>query len=224
MEELYRCRDLCYDYQLGQQRVPALKNINLVIAPEEFCCLAGPSGSGKTTLLNVLGMIEKPGAGELLFSGEQVTGYSEAQLNHIRRFSIGFIFQNFHLIDSLTAYENVEYFLGRQKLPKKERAELVEKALEEVGLWEKRHHRPLELSGGQKQRVAIARALAKRPKVIIGDEPTASLDRATGMEIMQLLQRLNEQQKVTIILASHDQLVLSEVKRVVKIYDGEIEL
>lgn len=219
---LYQCRGLYYDYQLGEQNIEALKDVNLEIRQGEFLSLAGPSGSGKTTLLNVLGLIEKSRKGSVNFGSTLIEECDEDALNKIRRFEIGFIFQNFHLIDSLDAYENVEYFLIRQKVPTKDRKERVEKALRAVGLWEKKNHRPLELSGGQKQRVAVARALAKKPKVIIGDEPTASLDQKTGLEIMNLLRELKEQQGVTIVLASHDPMVLEQVDRVIPIHDGRL--
>lgn len=222
-EALYRCDKLVYYYQLGEQQVQALNDINLTIHTGEFLSLAGPSGSGKTTLLNILGLIEKPQQGDVHFSKYSILECDEARLNQIRRFEIGFIFQNFHLIESLNAYENVEYFLTRQKVAKSERATRVENALRLVGLWDKKEHRPLQLSGGQKQRVAIARALAKNPKVIIGDEPTASLDQTTGHEIMDILKKLNREQGVTIVLASHDPMVLDCVDRVVHIQDGHLK-
>jgi ABC-type lipoprotein export system ATPase subunit len=219
---LYQCKDIFYNYKLGEQSIEAIRNVSIDIKYGEFLSLAGPSGSGKTTLLNLLGLIEKSKRGEILFSTNNINKCDEKELNKIRRFEIGFIFQNFHLIDSLDAYENVEYFLLRQNVSKKLRQEIVENALTDVGLWEQRHQRPLELSGGQKQRVAIARAIAKRPKVIIGDEPTASLDQKTGLEIMNLLRKLNKKDGITIVLASHDPMVLEQVDRVVKIYDGKV--
>ena len=219
---LYQCKDVFYNYKLGKQSIEAIKNVSVDIKHGEFLSLAGPSGSGKTTLLNLLGLIEKSKQGEILFGTNQIEKCDEKALNQIRRFEIGFIFQNFHLIDSLDAYENVEYFLLRQKISKELRQERVKKALSAVGLWEQRHQRPLELSGGQKQRVAIARAIAKQPKVIIGDEPTTSLDQKTGLEIMNLLKELNKNEGVTIILASHDPMVLEQVDRVIKIHDGMV--
>ena len=179
---LYQLSGVNFQYHLGTLLVQALRNIDLKIDAGDFVCFRGPSGSGKTTLLNLLGLIEPPQEGTTLFEGEDLSKLSETQKNHIRRFRIGFVFQNFHLIPVLRADENVEYFLARQGLPKKERQERVETALKAVGLWEHRNKKPLEMSGGQRQRVAIARALAKHPHVIVADEPTASLDSSTGKQ------------------------------------------
>jgi putative ABC transport system ATP-binding protein len=221
-QSLYELSNVTFHYQLGNQRVQALQNVNLSIASGEFVCLRGPSGSGKTTLLNLLGLIEPPQDGTALFEGDNLGTISEKQKNHIRRFRIGFVFQNFHLIPVLRADENVEYFLSRQGLPKTQRKARVEAALRSVGLWEHRHKKPLEMSGGQRQRVAIARALAKNPHVIVADEPTASLDSGTGREIMSLLRVMNQEQGVTILVSSHDPMVIDFARRTVELHDGSI--
>ncbi|MBT3236862.1 MAG: ABC transporter ATP-binding protein [Bdellovibrionales bacterium] len=221
-ELLYSCQGVDFHYPLGELSVHALKSIDLTIEEKEFVALAGPSGSGKTTLLNLLGLVEPLKIGEIAMENYRFQTLGERELNRIRRFHIGFIFQNFHLNNALTAYENVEYFLFRQNIPRQQRAQRVQQALELVGLKGKESHRPLELSGGQKQRVAIARALAKEPKVIIADEPTASLDQDTGREIMEILRRLNKEQGVTVILASHDTMVLESVERVIRLVDGRV--
>ena len=218
---LLEAKDLNFSYSLGDVVFPALSGINLNIAKGSFLCLSGPSGSGKSTLLNVLGLIEEPQSGELRFRGTPLTGLGDAEKNHIRRHELGFIFQFFHLFDFLTAEENVTYF--KLALSEDEMEARVHGALKDVGLWEHRHKKPLQMSGGQKQRVAIARAIAKRPALILGDEPTASLDQKTGREVMALLAELNQDKDVTIVLSSHDPMVLSFVPDRVQILDGRIQ-
>lgn len=219
---LYEASGLEFTYQLGTQRVKALSQVSLSLAEGAFVCLSGPSGSGKTTLLNVLGMIEPVQEGELRMQGKSIGHLSEEEKNHIRRFQIGFIFQTFHLFPVLTASENVEFFLSRQGVARPEREKRVKEALNAVGLWEHRDKRPLEMSGGQRQRVAIARAVAKSPRVLLADEPTASLDQKTGREIMEILRELNESRGVTIILSSHDPMAQSFAKDIVRLRDGQI--
>jgi ABC-type lipoprotein export system ATPase subunit len=182
--------------------------------------LAGPSGSGKSTLLNLLGLIEPIQSGDLIFQDESISNMTSAQMNHIRRHKIGFIFQLFHLIPVFNAEENVAYFLTRQGLTKDEVQTATREALESVGLWEHRRKKPSELSGGQRQRVAIARAIAKMPEVIIGDEPTASLDQATGRGIMQIFEELVKYKNVSIILTTHDPMVRSYAHKNFLIQDG----
>ena len=221
-EVVYECQNLSFSYRQKDQVQPVCQSLNLSIWRGDFVCLSGPSGSGKSTLLNLLGLVEKPDDGDIQFVGRAIVGRSESDLNHMRRFEIGFVFQDFQLIDVLTVQENVEYFLTRQQIPRQERLATVEECLKSVGLWEQRAKRPTELSGGQKQRVAIARALAKRPAVIIADEPTASLDVGSGKALMGLLQELNQKYKVTIIVASHDQMVIAHCPRNIRLQDGRI--
>lgn len=217
---LYQVEDLAFSYSLGSQRVEALRGLNITIPASSLVTISGPSGSGKSTLLNILGLIEPVQEGRLLFRGEDMGWMGEKRKNQIRKFQVGFIFQQFHLIPVLSAEENVKYFLACQKLPKEEMKERVEASLEAVGLWEHRMKKPSELSGGQKQRVAIARAIAKHPCVIIGDEPTASLDQKTGHEIMELLAGLVETRKTSVILTTHDAMVQSFSKQNIHIQDG----
>ena len=217
---IYRARDLHFQYWLDLHPVPALRGVSLEIQEGESLVLSGPSGSGKSTLLSLLGLIEPLQAGSLKFSGEEVATSSEERKNHIRRHQVGFVFQNFQLFPTLTAEENVEYFLIRQGVETLERKKRVKQALEAVGLWDRRGHRPLELSGGQRQRVAVARAAAKRPKVILADEPTASLDQETGREILSMLDRLRIEYGTTLIIASHDPMVLQRAERVYRLMDG----
>ena len=191
----------------------ALSDLSLEIQRYSSVTFSGPSGSGKSTLLNLLGLIEPLQGGEILFKGENFLTMTQKRKNEIRKVKIGFIFQQFHLIPVLSTEENVEYFLKRQGLSKKEIAERVKYSLEVVGLWDHRKKKPGELSGGQKQRVAIARALAKHPEVIIADEPTASLDQKTGRGIMDLLLKLVRDKKVTVILTTHDPQVLHVIQK-----------
>src|SRR5579872_3578824 len=200
---LYRVEELSFSYSLGKQKVEAIRGLSLEIPESSLVAISGPSGSGKSTLLNILGLIEPVQEGKVLFQNEDIRQISEKRKNHLRKFEIGFIFQQFHLIPVLTAEENVRYFLNRQKLPKAEIEGRIADSLHAVGLWEHRNKRPSELSGGQKQRVAIARAVAKSPSVIIGDEPTASLDQKTGSEIMELLSGLVVSRKTSVILTTH---------------------
>lgn len=208
-DKLFSLTDVNFSYFLGSQEIPALKNLNLEIPAHSLITICGPSGSGKSTFLNLLGMIEPLQEGEIVFLNERFSNMSNKRKNEIRKFHIGFIFQQFHLIPVLSAQENVEYFLIRQQLSKEEIEKRVHEALDSVGLWEHRKKKPSELSGGQKQRVAIARALAKKPDVIIGDEPTASLDQKTARGIMEIFSGLVEDKKISLILSTHDPMVKS---------------
>ncbi len=219
---VYHAKDVRFRYMLGSERVEALRGVSVTIPHGAFVCLMGPSGSGKTTLLNLLGLIETMQEGSLTLLGEDVSKMNEAARNRARRFRIGFVFQTFQLIPVLRADENVEYFLGRQGLPAKERAVRVEEALHAVGLLEHRRKRPLEMSGGQRQRVAIARALAKKPDLIIADEPTASIDQKTGRDLMETFARINEERKVAIVVSSHDPMVQAFTPSRIALKDGQI--
>jgi len=219
---LYHVENLKFSYSLGKQMVPAIHDLTLQIPKSSVITISGPSGSGKSTLLNVLGLIEPVQEGTVLFQGEDLGKMSEKQKNQIRKFQVGFIFQHFHLIPVLSAEENVKYFLHRNKIPKSEIRQRAEESLEAVGLWEHRKKKPSQLSGGQMQRVAIARALAKSPVVIIGDEPTASLDQKTGFEIMQVLRSLSEKKGCTVILTTHDSMVQTFACQNFHIQDGRL--
>lgn len=219
---LYTIEDLVFSYPLGKQKVEVIRNLTLQIPGGSLVTISGPSGSGKSTLLNVLGLIEPVQEGKVLFQNEDISSMTEKRKNQIRKFNIGFIFQQFHLIPVLTAEENIRYFLTRQKLAENQIKERTEEALIAVGLWEHKTKRPSELSGGQKQRVAIARAIAKMPDVIIGDEPTASLDQKTGQEIMEILAQMVETRKSSIILTTHDAMVQSYADRNFHLQDGQL--
>jgi putative ABC transport system ATP-binding protein len=228
---IYEVNDLKFSYRLGNQRLEALRGVSLDIPAGAFMSLSGPSGSGKTTLLNCLGLIEtlSPSSastpsqqGSIRFLGRDLASLGETARNEVRKRAIGFVFQNFQLFPVLTAEENVEYFLTRQGLPRNERKERVLAALKSVGLSEHRRKKPLEMSGGQRQRVAIARALAKRPQVILADEPTASLDSQTGSEVMDLFRQSVKETGTTVIISSHDPMVLAYCPVNVKLHDGRI--
>ncbi len=222
MDLLVQTQAITKTYVLGRTEVHALRGLTLDIEPGEFTAISGPSGSGKTTLLNLLGLIDSPTAGTVFLEGARVKYNGLTKLHSIRLEKIGFIFQTFNLIPVLTAYENVEYPLLLTKKSGAQRREMVERALREVKLWEFRKHKPNELSGGQRQRVAIARALVNRPKLILADEPTANIDSATASEILDLMHTLNEEDKVTFLFCTHDQLVMQHARRIVKLHDGII--
>lgn len=213
---------LSFAYKLDGAMVPALHNLICSFERGEVVALTGPSGSGKSTFLNLLGLIEPIQAGEIYFEKRPYSQLSEKEKNWIRKTQIGFIFQNFHLLPVLTAEENVAYFLERQGIPKEEVQLRVQETLTKVGMWEHRKKRPNALSGGQKQRVAIARALAKRPLVIIADEPTASLDQKNGREVMQLFRELAEKEGICVLLTTHDPMVQSFATRSIHMKDGEL--
>lgn len=220
---MYKINNLSFSYFEGKAEFKALSNVSFELSSSQFVTLAGPSGSGKSTLLSLLGLIEEAPPSSIIYENQDLHGLSEAKKNHLRRHDFGFIFQHFYLFPVLTAYENVEYFLIKQGIAAPERKVRVEWALETVGLKDFMHKKPSALSGGQRQRVAIARAIAKKPKVIIGDEPTASLDSKTGESIIEYLLKINKEAGVSIILASHDPMVLGASPSVIRLRDGRLE-
>jgi putative ABC transport system ATP-binding protein len=208
------------EYSLGKMSVSALRGVDLKINKGEFLAISGPSGSGKTTLLNIVGCIERPTSGDVIIDGVRVEGQNDDALSAIRLNKIGFVFQQFNLIPVLTAYENIEYPLLEKRVPAAQRREKIERALSDVGLDTHARHRPLELSGGQRQRVAIARAMVGEPLIVLADEPTANLDKKTGLEILDLMQTLNRTHGTTFVFSTHDPNVISRASRVVNISDG----
>lgn len=209
-------------YQLGKITVNALNDISVLIEQGEFVSVVGPSGSGKSTMLNLLGALDRPSSGSVLMDGTNVGVMSDKELARLRRVKIGFIFQSFNLIPVLSVYSNVEFPLLLMKVKKRERKERVMSMLASVGLDDRIHHKTEELSGGQRQRVAIARALVTEPGIILSDEPTANLDSKTSGEILDLMQKLNEEKKVTLVYATHDASIVSRAKRIIKILDGAV--
>ncbi len=208
-------------YALGKTTVPALRGVDLTVEAGELLAIAGPSGSGKTTLLNLIGCIERPTSGGIHIDGVDVGRLSSDALADLRAHRIGFIFQRFNLLPVLTALENVEYPLLLRRLPNATRRTMARQALESVGLARFADHKPLELSGGQQQRVAIARAIVTEPALLLADEPTANLDRATGREILELIQEINRTRQTTCIFSTHDPKVMERARRIVTLSDGQ---
>lgn len=207
-------------YSMGDTEVEALKGSNVDIEEGEFVAVMGPSGSGKSTLMNMIGALDTPTDGEVFIDEEAISGLTEDELALLRSKKIGFIFQQFNLIPSMNATENVALPMLFRGKSKKERTERAEEILEKVGLGDRLHHMPSELSGGQRQRVSIARSLANDPDIILADEPTGNLDTETGENIMDLLTELNEEGK-TIIMVTHDEHDAEYADRIIKIIDGE---
>ncbi len=207
-------------YHLGSQEIPALTDLSLTFDAGEFAVLAGPSGSGKTTALNLIGGLDRPSAGEVMVNGRNLGTASSRQLADFRLQNIGFIFQSYNLIPVLTAAENAEFTLMLQKVSKSQRRARVRKLFTDLGIDGLEERRPADLSGGQQQRVAIARAMAGNPQVILADEPTANLDSHTAEELLELMRRLNRENGTTFIFSSHDDRVISQARRVVRLEDG----
>ncbi len=217
---LIATHNLAKTYSLGNVEIPALKDVSLTMQPGEFATLSGPSGSGKTTLLNLLGLLDAPSTGRIMFDGVELHYRGGLDLHRLRLEKIGFIFQTFNLIPVLSAYENVEYPLLLTRKSAQQRKEAVERTLRAVKLWEFRKHKPNEMSGGQRQRVAIARALVNEPRFVLADEPTANIDSVTAAEILDLMRTLNDEQKVTFLFSTHDPVVVGYAKRILRIHDG----
>mgnify|MGYP000944206558 CR=1 FL=1 len=206
-------------FTLGDSQVHALRALDLAVAAGEYLAIMGPSGSGKSTLLNLLGLLDRPDAGSYHLEGRDVTTLSAEEQARVRRERIGFVFQSFHLVPRLTAAENVALPLILAGVAPAERAERVRRALRDFGLDQRADHRPDQLSGGQRQRVAIARATIMRPAMILADEPTGNLDRATGEDVMTLLESLNAG-GVTLIVVTHDPVLATRARRRVSMQDG----
>jgi putative ABC transport system ATP-binding protein len=209
-------------FKIGKVETQALRGVSLSIENGEFTALVGPSGSGKTTLLQLIGCLDQPTSGQVYINGKDVSRLNRNQRADVRRGTIGFIFQFFALIPTLTAYENIEMplLLIGQKIS--ERRPRVTQLLEAVDLADRAHHRPDQLSGGEQQRVAIARALATKPSLILADEPTANLDTPNGKQIMEIMTRLNQETGVTFVFATHDPRVIKYARRIITLRDGLI--
>jgi putative ABC transport system ATP-binding protein len=209
-------------YKIGAREVQALRGINLQIPPGRFMALKGRSGSGKTTLLNCLGGLDRPDKGAVRIFGRDLSKMDDRDLTNWRRIEVGFVFQSFGLLPTLSAFENVELMLRIAHVPNKDKRARTMEVLDMVGLTKWSHHRPYELSGGQQQRVAIARALANRPKLILADEPTGELDSTTSREILALFRQIVEKAGLTVLITSHDPLVDGYVDQILQLKDGEI--
>lgn len=221
MSGLIEVKNLCKLYKTKSSTVYALRDINLTVNAGDFTAIIGKSGSGKSTLMNMLGCLDTPTSGEYILDGRIVSDLDEKRLSYIRNFVIGFVFQSFNLIPTMSAVENVELPLMYRGVEKNERHRLAVDALETVELGDRISHLPCELSGGQQQRVAIARVIASSPPIILADEPTGSLDSKSGAEIMRILKELNNSGK-TIVLITHDNNIASQAKNRIHIHDGKI--
>ncbi|RPJ50087.1 MAG: ABC transporter ATP-binding protein [Chloroflexi bacterium] len=218
--EVAKVENVTRIYKIGKVETLALNGVSLAIDNGEFTALVGPSGSGKTTLLQLIGCLDQPTSGKVFINGKDATRLNRNQRADMRKGTIGFIFQFFALIPTLTAYENVEMPLLLNGVSAGERRERVTHLLDAVELSERIHHRPDQLSGGQQQRVAIARALATKPALILADEPTANLDTSNGKQVMEIMTRLNKETGVTFVFATHDPRVIQYARRVVTLQDG----
>jgi putative ABC transport system ATP-binding protein len=214
--------DLWKTYEMGTEQVHALRGINIEIHKGEYVAIMGPSGSGKSTLMNLIGCLDTPSKGLYYLAGRLVSELDDDELAYIRNKEIGFVFQTFNLLPRATSLHNVELPLIYNGTPAEERLQRATKALEQVDLINRAHHRPNELSGGQRQRVAIARALVNQPSILLADEPTGNLDSQTGEEIMNLFARLHEQGN-TIILVTHEQDIAAHAHRAIRLRDGKVE-
>ena len=215
--------DLVKVYKMGKVQVNALNGLSLSIEPGEFVSIMGRSGSGKSTLLNMLGCLDRPTHGAVLIDGTDVTKLPRRALPRVRRDKIGFVFQHFNLVPSLTALENVMLPLRYAGINGSERKKRAQESLEHVGLASRANHRPAELSGGEQQRVAVARAIVTRPAIVLGDELTGELDTKTSREVIKLLREFNRELKQTFILVTHDPMVGEQTDRVIHLQDGQVE-
>ena len=220
--EVAKVENVTRTFKIGTVETRALRGIDLAVNSGEFTALIGPSGSGKTTLLQLLGCLDLPTSGTVVINDTDVTKLSRNQRADLRKETLGFIFQFFALIPTLTSYENIEMPLLLNAQPSMQRRERVMELLNAVGLMDRAHHRPDQLSGGEQQRVAVARALSTNPKLVLADEPTANLDTENGRQVMEIMSRLNKETGVTFIFATHDPRVINYAGRVVTLQDGLI--
>ncbi|MEK6753129.1 MAG: ABC transporter ATP-binding protein [Chloroflexota bacterium] len=221
--EVAKLTDVTRVYKIGEVETRALNGVSLTIGNGEFTSLVGPSGSGKTTLLQLIGCLDQPTSGKVVIDGKETTNLNRNQRADLRKGTIGFVFQFFALIPTLTAYENVEMPLLLNGKTPAERKQRAMELLEAVAMTDRAHHRPDQLSGGQQQRIAVARALATNPKMILADEPTANLDTENGEQVMEIMKRLNKEIGATFVFATHDPRVIKYATRVVTLRDGVIE-
>lgn len=220
---ILRAEKIVREFKVGSsETVRALNGVDVEVEKGTLTILRGRSGSGKTTLINILGALDKPTSGSVMFGGEDITQLSEQKRDDIRRYKMAFVFQSVALIAGMTAYENVEFGLRLAKFSPQERAERAKEALEQVGLTKRMYHRPSEMSGGEQQRVAIARAIAHRPQIVFADEPTAELDTATGLHVVKLFKELVSRQQMTIVMTTHDPSMIDIADKVYTLEDGEI--
>jgi putative ABC transport system ATP-binding protein len=215
-------KDLHKIYKASDIEVHAVNNVNLDFREAEFAAIVGPSGSGKTTLLNLLGGLDMPTSGQILIDGTDLSTLKSSALIDFRMRNIGFVFQSYNLIPVLTAKENIEFIMSLQKWIRKDREERSFELLKAIGLSDRTNSRPAKLSGGQQQRVAVARALASRPKFVLADEPTANLDSKSASTLLEIMEKLNHEEKITFIFSTHDPRVMKMAHRVITLEDGKV--
>lgn len=223
MQEIIELKNLKKAFKIGKESLLVLKGIDLALYKEQAICIVGPSGSGKSTLLNMMAGLEKPTSGEIVVGGIHIENLNEDDLTKFRQLNVGFVFQSYNLIPTLTALENVGLGLIFKGIPKKERDERSAYLLEKVGLKDRMKHKPSEMSGGQQQRVSIARAFVNKPKIVFADEPTGNLDTKTSVEIMELMTTMTKKDKQTLIIVTHDLETAVYSDRIVHVRDGLIE-
>ena len=223
MSTVIETQDLTRIYQDGDNVIKAVDGINLKVEKGEFTAIVGPSGSGKSTLLNLIGGLDKPTTGEVIVDGKEIGKLSDNEMINFRLNHIGFVFQAYNLIPVLSAKENVEFIMLLQKRGAEERNSRSTQLLKEVGLEDKIDKKPGELSGGQQQRVAVARALASRPSFVLADEPTANLDSHSTANLLDIMARLNKEENITFVFATHDQRVMDRSRRIITVEDGKIK-
>ena len=216
-------KDVWKIYSMGESEVQALRGISFAVEEGEFVSIMGPSGSGKSTCMNMIGCLDRPTSGDVIINGRLIAEMTETELAKLRNETVGFVFQQYHLLSSMTVLENVMLPLRYKGIPHGERKRLAEEALARVGLSERLHHRPHELSGGQKQRVAIARATVTKPRIILADEPTGALDSETGKSVLNLFYEINKTEGTTIVIVTHDINIGESTPRCIKIFDGKIK-
>jgi putative ABC transport system ATP-binding protein len=221
-EPVIRTRNLHRDFVMGSQTVHALDGVDITIQNGDFMAVLGPSGSGKSTLLHLLGGLDRPTEGEIWINQREITQLDENDLANYRGQKVGFVFQAFYLVQTMSALQNVEFPMIFERVAPAVRHKRACDLLERVGLGDRMSHKPVELSGGQQQRVAIARALANDPQIILADEPTGNLDTQTGMEVLELLKQLNEEEKRTVVIVSHDPRVMDYATEATHLLDGKV--
>ncbi len=219
---LLEIKNVTRRFKVGQTELEVLKGLNMKVQSGTFNLLLGPSGSGKTTLLNILGTLDEPNEGEVLFEGEDITTMSERHKDGLRRTQLGYIFQSVALMSNMTAYENVDFFLRINGYDRKERPQRIKDCMKFVGLDKRMTHYPAQMSGGEQQRVAIARSISHKPKLILADEPTAELDTATGLKVVSLFKDMIHQKGTTIIMCTHDRSLMEFADHIFEMEDGVI--
>lgn len=222
-DTIVRLENVVKTYSMGESEVHALQGISFKIEQGEFLSIMGPSGSGKSTCMNMIGCLDRPSSGIVEINGKETAKMSEKELAVLRNQTVGFVFQQYHLIPSMNVLENVMLPLKYAHVEHSERVERAKEALAAVGLSDRIKHRPHELSGGQKQRVAIARAMITRPKILLADEPTGALDSTTGKQVMELFAKINREQGTTVIIVTHDPRIGESTERCIRILDGMIQ-